>query len=196
MSYKSVISPDRLLYISLIIPVLIGKTKGAIAEVGIYKGGSLARIADAFPEKTIFGIDSFEGLPELSDIDKNESEKKTHTKGDFADVNYEETVFWFKENKPNVEIIKGFFPNQEIREILNKRRFCLVHIDVDLYQSVKDCCDFFYPRLNPGGALLLDDYGFETTPGAKIAVDEFFEDKTDCVKRALKTKQFLVWKKT
>lgn len=32
----------------------------------------------------------------------------------------------------------------------------------------------FYTRLNPGGVLIFDDYGFPTCPGAKRAVDEFF----------------------
>jgi len=54
-----------------------------------------------------------------------------------------------------------------------------VHIDVDIYQSVKDCCEFFYPRLHAGGVMLFDDYGKWTCPGAKLAVDEFFATKPE-----------------
>jgi O-methyltransferase len=52
--------------------------------------------------------------------------------------------------------------------------FSLVHCDADIYQSVKASCEFFYPRLVGGGAMVFDDYGFNTCPGAKQAVDEFF----------------------
>lgn len=41
------------------------------AEVGVYKGGSLKQLAICFPERKIFGFDSFEGLPaeQWSEID-------------------------------------------------------------------------------------------------------------------------------
>ena len=42
---------------------------------------------------------------------------------------------------------------------------------------VLDSCDFFYPRLTPGGMMLFDDYGFASCPGVRKAVDEFFADK-------------------
>jgi O-methyltransferase len=35
------------------------------------------------------------------------------------------------------------------------------------------CCEFFYPRLNPGGAMIFDDYGFPSCPGVRQAVDEY-----------------------
>ncbi|MGN6532845.1 MAG: hypothetical protein ACTHK0_13975 [Ginsengibacter sp.] len=36
---------------------------GYFAEVGVYKGGSLKNLSLSFPDRTIFGFDSFEGLP-------------------------------------------------------------------------------------------------------------------------------------
>jgi O-methyltransferase len=55
----------------------------------------------------------------------------------------------------------------------------MVHIDADIYQSVKDSCTFFYPRLESGGIMVFDDYGFPSCPGARKAVDEFFSDKEE-----------------
>lgn len=57
--------------------------------------------------------------------------------------------------------------------------FSFVHVDVDLYQPTLDCMTFFYPRLNPGGVLLCDDYGFTSCPGATEAVESFLEDKPE-----------------
>ena len=56
---------------------------------------------------------------------------------------------------------------------LEKERFAYVHVDVDLYQPVKDSLNFFYERLSPGGIIQIDDYNFLDWPGAHKAVDEF-----------------------
>jgi hypothetical protein len=48
-----------------------------------------------------------------------------------------------------------------------------------LYQPTLDSVVFFYPRMNRGGLMLFDDYGFATCPGARRAIDEFFTDKPE-----------------
>lgn len=57
--------------------------------------------------------------------------------------------------------------------------FSFVHIDVDLYQPTYDSIAFFYPRMNSGGILVCDDYGFTSCPCATKAVDEFLFDKPE-----------------
>ena len=74
---------------------------------------------------------------------------------------------------------KGWIP--EVFHPARDRRYCFVHIDVDLYAPTLASLEFFYPRLNPGGVLICDDYGFSTCPGATRAVDEFLEDKPEAV---------------
>ena len=54
-----------------------------------------------------------------------------------------------------------------------------VHVDVDLYEPTLASLAFFYPRMNPGGVMVCDDYGFTTCPGATKAVDEFLHDKPE-----------------
>jgi hypothetical protein len=50
-----------------------------------------------------------------------------------------------------------------------------------------------YPRLAPGGFMVFDDYGFKECQGARLAVDEYFEDKPE-FPIALRTGQALVCK--
>lgn len=69
----------------------------------------------------------------------------------------------------------------------------LAHIDVDLYRSVRDCCEFIYPRLVPGGMMIFDDYGYPSCPGARRAVDDFFSTKPE-VPLVSPTAQALVFK--
>jgi O-methyltransferase len=71
----------------------------------------------------------------------------------------------------HVSLLPGWIPSR-FAEVAH-RRFCFVHLDVDLYQPTLDSLDFFYERVVPGGILLCDDYGSSACPGAKRACDEF-----------------------
>ena len=56
----------------------------------------------------------------------------------------------------NVQIIKGEFPESG-KEITDKK-FCFVHLDVDLYKSTIDSLRFFFPKMILGGIILMHDY--------------------------------------
>ena len=116
--------------------------------------------------------------------------KDKHKQGDFDDTSIEFVKKYLKDCD-NIEIYQGFFP--ETAGPITDKQFSLVHIDVDIYKSVVDCCDFFYQRMITGGIMIFDDYGFSTCPGAKNAVDEFFKDKPE-TPLFLKTGQCLVHK--
>ena len=70
-------------------------------------------------------------------------------------------------------------PNLRRIPEVESKKFAFVHVDVDLYQPTLDSLKFFYPRLLPGGVIVVDDYGYSVFPGAKRAVDEFLRG-TDC----------------
>jgi predicted O-methyltransferase YrrM len=141
---------------------------GDIAEVGAYRGGTallLARVAEAGTLVHIF--DTFTGMPDT------EASHDMHKPGDFADTSLS-AVAALLAPWPDVRIHAGLFP--ETGAAVADRSFRLVHIDVDIHQSVTDCCEFFYPRMVPGGLMVFDDYGWTSTLGARTAVDEFFVD--------------------
>ena len=143
---------------------------GEAAEVGVYRGGTARILARTLNKKTVHLFDTFSGMPAV------DAERDTHRPGDFADTS-EESVRAYLASAGNAVLHPGFFP--QTAAPLEKASFCFVHIDVDIYQSVGDCCRFFYPRLSPGGVLLFDDYGTPTCPGAQQAVDEFFAGKAE-----------------
>lgn len=69
----------------------------------------------------------------------------------------------------NVDFVVGKY-----EEILpaqaDQKRFHLVHIDCDWYESTAAVLDYLKTRLEPGAILQFDDYGFWS--GSKKAVDE------------------------
>ena len=72
---------------------------------------------------------------------------------------------------PEIDFNVGWIP--EVFATAPERRYRFVHIDVDLYAPVKASLEFFYPQLQPGGLIVIDDYGFTNWPGAKKATDDF-----------------------
>jgi len=91
-----------------------------------------------------------------------------------------------------VVVHKGWIP--ERFHDVGDRQFCFLHVDVDLFQPTLESLLFFYTRMVPGGIILCDDYGFETCPGARKAMDSFFADKPEKI-ASLPTGQGLVIKR-
>jgi len=145
---------------------------GDIAEIGVYRGGTAKLLAktSAPTGKTVHLFDTFGGMPSV------DSNADLHQAGDFANTSIE-AVQAYLHDCSNVRLYKGFFPSTA--QPIEQRSFALVHIDVDIYRSVLNCCAFFYPRMERGGMMIFDDYGFLSCPGAKKAVDEFFVDKPE-----------------
>lgn len=147
---------------------------GRVAELGVYKGGTAQILAEVMKTRgsmsCIHLFDTFTGMPDA------DPKKDLHKKGDFNDVSAEEvrrhlSRFTF------VWVFEGLFP--ATAKPVDHLSFSLVHIDADIYTSVMEGCRFFYPRMVRGGVMVFDDYGFESCPGARQAVDEFFEERPD-----------------
>lgn len=145
---------------------------GNAAEVGVYQGGSARILTEVFSDagKTVKLFDTFEGMPRV------DAGLDLHKEGDFNDTSVEKVEKQL-EGLANFQIFKGLFP--ETGKPVESENFCMAHVDVDIYKSAKDCCEFFYPKLVSGGVMVFDDYGEPTCPGARKAVDEFFENKPE-----------------
>ncbi len=141
---------------------------GDFAECGTYKGASayLMCVAAKNTNRLVHLFDSFEGLSDPGTYDGNYWES-----GRFKTS--ESEVLQNLSEFTNYRAYKGWIPDRFI-EVAN-RQFSFLHIDVDLYQPTLDSLKFFYERMEKKGILLFDDYGFKTCPGAKLAIDEFFE---------------------
>jgi len=159
---------------------MIKDVPGATAECGVYKGES-SHIIMTLTEhqgRTHYCFDSFEGLSEPTQDDLTIS-KYGFTWKHHDLKSSEDEAKRNLSNFRNVCFKKGWIPHR-FSEIRNNR-FAFVHIDVDLKQPTKDSISFFYPRMSPGGVIVIDDYGFESCPGARKATDEFMIDKPEVV---------------
>ena len=164
--------------------------KGEVFECGVFRGGTAllaaATMANYSPHlsKKLHLFDSFEGMPEtVRGVDRLKS-------GDLNTTS-EARVAALLKDFPFTQIHAGFIPRTFAG--LDVDKICWAHIDVDIYQSVRDCINYVYPKLTSGGILVFDDYGFPSCPGARRAVDEAFEGLPE-VPICLPTGQCLVVK--
>ena len=152
-------------------------TAGEVWELGVYRGGSALMLKRLIMDRaelarctTLRLFDSFEGLPEATKgVD-------LHSRGEFADTSLEE-VKSLVGDESFIDYRKGWIPHTFSG--LDRVSIRLAHIDLDLYQPILDACAFVYPRLAPGGVIVFDDYGFDSCPGARKAVDEFFANEPE-----------------
>jgi len=148
---------------------------GDFFEVGVFRGGTailfrrILQDSDAL-DKSLHLFDTFCGMPET------DAEKDFHKANDFNDTSLE-AVQSRVGDAPFVNYHQGFVP--DTFKGMEGTQISFAHIDVDIHQSVIDCCTFIYPRLSAGGMMVFDDYGFPSCPGARMAVDTFFSDKPE-----------------
>jgi ADP-heptose:LPS heptosyltransferase len=148
---------------------------GDLAELGVKKGNtgyllaSLARRIGA----TAYLFDTFDGLT-AGDLHGIDADKRM----EFTDISLDavKALVGF----PSVQYIQGYFPNT-VGQISPDTKFCLVHIDCDLYAPFKAALEYFYPRIVPGGFMVLHDYGSLHWKGVARAIDEFFSTKPESV---------------
>lgn len=183
----SLVSPDRL-WLLYQLAQNSRLLEGVFVECGVYKGGTahlLARLAAESSGINLHLFDTFEGMPTTNEeVDK-------HREGDFRDT----SVKIVRENigdYRNVHFHPGFIPDSFVE--LNIPAVSFLHVDLDIYDSIKDTLEYFYDRVVPGGVIIFDDYGFESCYGARLAVDDFFVNKVE-TPLILSTGQALVMKK-
>jgi len=161
--------------------------RGDVVECGVWRGGSSMLAALVLQQvnqdgRAIWLYDTFEGMPAPSERDTDRLGVKAQdvleaydreagannpwayaTIGD-VQQNMEQTRY------PTVHYVEG-----KVEQTIPDRapdRISLLRLDTDWYESTRHELEHLYPRLESGGILLIDDYGWWN--GARQAVDEYF----------------------
>jgi len=142
--------------------------EGDFAELGVWKGNSAALLA-AYAEKSERKLYLFDTFTGFNPCDAEGDGRAKH--GDFTDTSIGYVRATVGRDSTAV-YIPGYFPESVTPEV-QAGRFALVHIDCDLYAPMKAALEFFYPRTNTGGMMILHDYSSGNWSGATKAIDEF-----------------------
>jgi hypothetical protein len=158
---------------------------GHVAECGVWQGSTLLPtglfLKRRAPGKRLFGFDSFQGLNETvaRDVTLGGDDDERKAIGGFANTSCEavqQKVSQFGLDDV-VTLVPGYF--QDTLHQHAEKSFSFVHLDCVIYESYRTTLEFFYPRMVPGGIILLDEYLDPPWPGCTLAVDEFIAGKPE-----------------
>ena len=144
--------------------------KGNMAEVGVFEGDSAEVICENKGTSKLYLFDTFEGIPDMLSLPRDEKFKVGQFKADFSKVSK-------RLNYPNIFILKGLFPS-DTGDIIDSLKFSFVHIDVDIYKSAKDSLMFFLPKMEDDGIIILHDFGNTGVDVALAEVEKIYDFKT------------------
>jgi len=169
--------------------VLDAGIEGDFVECGVFKGASpilMSRVLlrREITDRDIYLYDTFEGMPKPTEWDVDYSGARSmdvweKTKWDHVDGS-SDVYCSIEDVKQNLE--RTPYPKDRFHLIKGKvedtipdtapAKIALLRLDTDYYESTKHELEHLFPRLQPGGVLVIDDYGH--FQGARKAVDEYF----------------------
>ncbi|MFN2390099.1 MAG: TylF/MycF/NovP-related O-methyltransferase [Actinomycetota bacterium] len=156
--------------------VVEDRVPGDLIETGVWRGGAAIFMRAVLEvcgdgERCVWLADSFAGLPrpdprypaDAGDrhwVNPNlaipvDEVKENFRRYGLLDERVRFLIGWFKDTLPSVPA----------------ERFAVVRLDGDMYQSTIEGLESLYPKLSPGGFLIVDDYG--AIPACRQAVTDY-----------------------
>jgi len=165
---------------------------GTIVECGVFKGVSLARFAifralmENNSSRKIIGFDIFGKYPQTKfEPDKTIRKEFIEETGGGEGISLEQMITVLKHKKcdKNTELIEGDICQTVPRylKVNPQLKISLLNLDTDIYEPAVAILEYFWPRIQKGGVLILDDYC--VFPGETKAIDDYFQDKAVNIRR-------------
>ncbi|MGH8678072.1 MAG: TylF/MycF/NovP-related O-methyltransferase [Burkholderiales bacterium] len=183
-------SPERLFsLIEAVRYISRAAIAGDVVECGVWRGGSmmaaaLTLVEEGDRERDLYLVDTFEGMsaPSEHDVAVNGTSASflldqqdkfdpdsawcyatlDEVRAAMATIGYDMGRMHFIQGK-----VEDTIPEHAPHSI------AMLRLDTDWYESTRHELEHLYPRLSPGGVLIIDDYGH--WKGCRQAVDEYFE---------------------
>lgn len=151
---------------------------GDLIETGVWRGGAcimMRAVLAAYGDTTrkVFCADSFAGLPspnaESFPKDAKDTHHQYHDQLAIPRAAVEAAFQKFDLLDDQVEFLEGYF--KDTLPSVKDRTFALLRLDGDMYESTIQALEILYPRLSPGGFIILDDVG--AVKGCKAAMNDY-----------------------
>ena len=161
----------------LVETVLRDGDPGDFIETGVWRGGSVILMrailkAHGVTDRKVWVADSFSGLP------KPDAARYPADAGD-RHWTYGELAVSLQQVRANfgrygllddqVQFLSGWFKDTLPAAPIAK--LAVARLDGDMYESTMDAIEALYPKLSPGGFLIVDDYG--AVPACKQATEDY-----------------------
>jgi hypothetical protein len=163
---------------------------GDVVECGVWRGGSSMLAAESLlhfgdSARQLYLFDTFSGMAKPSVVDGSGAMDKwrrtqtdDHNEWCYASrADVERNMGRTGVPADRIHLIEGRV--QDTLPSPDPEVISLLRLDTDWYESSYHELEHLYPRLSPGGVLILDDYGH--WEGQRRAVDEYFRGQGDTV---------------
>jgi O-methyltransferase len=173
--------------------VIEANIPGSLVECGVWRGGSsmciaLTQLRTSRTPREMYLFDTFEGMPDASDADVDYLDRVA------SQMLARERLLSLDERKQS--LILAYSPLDEVQRNMEATRYpsqlihfvkgrveetipsraptniALLRLDTDWYESSRHELVHLWPRVSPGGIVILDDYGHWR--GCRRATDEYF----------------------
>jgi O-methyltransferase len=161
---------------NLMLAETVRSLDGDVVECGVWKGGMAAGIAELLgPERKYYLFDSFDGLPDVKEIDgmaakQWQMDKASPAYHDNCRADIEYAMAAMRKAGVEFECVKGWFENT-IPDFEKIENIALLRLDADWYESTTICLENFFPRVVENGMVIIDDY--YTWSGCSRAVHDY-----------------------
>jgi O-methyltransferase len=155
--------------------VLRDEIPGDLIEAGVWRGGATIFMravlaAHQNTDRTVWVADSFQGLP-APDVARYPADEGSTL--DRLAVSAEEVRANFKKYHlldEQVRFLEGWFADTLPTAPID--RLAVVRLDADMYGSTWEAITTLYPKLSPGGFLIVDDFPLD---GCRRAIEDYRE---------------------
>ena len=163
---------------------LTDQVPGDCIECGVWRGGAVMLMrgilaAYGVTNRIVWVADSFQGLPTppANTVDEGMYHfppvvELDHVRVEMAAVQANFMRYGLLDHQ--VRFLPGWFRDTLPQAPID--RLAILRLDGDYYESTRDTLTFLYPKLSPGGIVIIDDWGIDKICGAKAAVVEFRRD--------------------
>lgn len=150
---------------------------GDLIETGVWRGGAVIYmrailLAHGVTDRRVWAADSFRGLPPPEpDRFPADASDRHFTQSQLA-ISVDEVAANFAHYgllDDQVRFLEGWFA--ETLPAAPIDALAVVRLDGDMYGSTWDAITNLYPKLSPGGFLIVDDYG--AVEGCRLAIDDY-----------------------
>lgn len=163
--------------------------EGDVVECGVWKGGHVIMARLLSPERVCWLYDTFQGMTEPGPYDVKVSgssktamasyQKKLLSGSKWLEASYEQVcdnlINTGTMDRDYLRFVVGDVRKTLLDGTLLPQRIALLRLDTDFYDSTKIELEVLYPRVVPGGVLIVDDYGHWA--GARKAFNDYFVGK-------------------
>jgi len=174
--------------------IVQARVPGDIVECGVWRGGAamaaaLTLLGENAHDRRFWLYDTFAGMTAPGRDDRRSGDgvaaRDTWLRRRRADGENDWCRATLEDVRGNME--RTGYPAAQIRYVKGSVEqtlrgvenlpdlIAVLHLDTDWYESTRAELERLYPRLSPGGVLIIDDYGH--WQGARKAVDEFFAQR-------------------